>query len=58
MGLSVCGTHGTTAALALLNDAVKKGGMMASSAVWRFEWRVYPRFRRRRYDCRRRSRAC
>ena len=29
MGLSVCGTHGTTAALALLNDAVKKGGMMA-----------------------------
>lgn len=33
MGLSVCGTHGTTAALAMLNDAVKKGGMMASSAV-------------------------
>ena len=33
MGLTVCGTHGTTAALALLNDAVKKGGMMASSAV-------------------------
>lgn len=33
MGLSVCGTHGTTACLALLNDAVKKGGMMASSAV-------------------------
>ncbi|AWX14292.1 PFL family protein [Mergibacter septicus] len=33
MGLSICGTHGTTAALALLNDAVKKGGMMASSAV-------------------------
>ena len=33
MGLSVTGTHGTTAALALLNDAVKKGGMMASSAV-------------------------
>lgn len=33
MGLSTCGTHGTTAALALLNDAVKKGGMMASSAV-------------------------
>ena len=31
MGLSVCGTHGTTAALALLNDAVKKGGVMASS---------------------------
>lgn len=33
MGLSICGTHGTTAALAMLNDAVKKGGMMASSAV-------------------------
>ena len=33
MGLSVCGTHGTTAALALLNDAVKKGGVMASSSV-------------------------
>ena len=29
----VCGTHGTTAALALLNDAVKKGGVMASSSV-------------------------
>ena len=33
MGLSRCGTHGTTAALALLNDAVKKGGVMASSHV-------------------------
>ena len=33
MGLEVCGTHGTTAALALLNDAVKKGGVMASSYV-------------------------
>ena len=33
MGLAVCGTHGTTAALALLNDAVKKGGVMASSQV-------------------------
>ena len=33
MGLEVCGTHGTTAALALLNDAVKKGGTMASSHV-------------------------
>jgi uncharacterized protein (UPF0210 family) len=31
MGLEVCGTHGTTAALALLNDAVKKGGAFASS---------------------------
>ena len=33
MGLAMCGTHGTTAALALLNDAVKKGGVMASSNV-------------------------
>ena len=33
MGLEACGTHGTTAALALLNDAVKKGGVMASSHV-------------------------
>ncbi len=33
MGLERCGTHGTTAALALLNDAVKKGGIMASSYV-------------------------
>ena len=33
MGLERCGTHGTTAALALLNDAVKKGGVMASSSV-------------------------
>lgn len=33
MGLEVCGAHGTTAALALLNDAVKKGGVMASSHV-------------------------
>jgi hypothetical protein len=33
MGLERCGTHGTTAALALLNDAVKKGGAMASSYI-------------------------
>ena len=33
MGLEVVGTHGTTAALALLNDAVKKGGVMASNHV-------------------------
>lgn len=33
MGLEICGTHGTTAALALLNDAVKKGGVMASSHI-------------------------
>jgi uncharacterized protein (UPF0210 family) len=33
IGLEQCGTHGTTATLALLNDAVKKGGVMASSHV-------------------------
>ncbi|MDY4783598.1 MAG: PFL family protein [Pygmaiobacter massiliensis] len=33
MGLESCGCCGTTAALALLNDAVKKGGVMASNAV-------------------------
>ncbi len=33
MGLEVTGTHGTTAALAMLNDAVKKGGVMASNHV-------------------------
>jgi uncharacterized protein (UPF0210 family) len=33
MGLERVGTHGSTAALALLNDAVKKGGAMASSYV-------------------------
>lgn len=33
IGLEQCGTHGTTAALAMLNEAVKKGGVMASSAV-------------------------
>lgn len=33
MGLESCGACGTTAALALLNDAVKKGGVMASSRV-------------------------
>ncbi|ERI99481.1 PFL family protein [Bittarella massiliensis] len=33
IGLEQCGAHGTTAALAMLNDAVKKGGVMASSAV-------------------------
>ncbi|MCX7615249.1 MAG: PFL family protein, partial [Clostridiales bacterium] len=31
IGLETCGAHGTTAALAMLNDAVKKGGVMASS---------------------------
>jgi uncharacterized protein (UPF0210 family) len=33
MGLECCGAHGTTATLAMLNDAVKKGGVMASSHV-------------------------
>lgn len=33
LGLEVVGSHGTTAALAMLNDAVKKGGVMASSRV-------------------------
>ena len=33
MGLSNCGVPGTTACLAMLNDAVKKGGVMASSSV-------------------------
>ncbi len=33
IGLERCGCHGTTAALMMLNDAVKKGGMMASSYV-------------------------
>lgn len=33
MGLETCGAHGTTACLAMLNDAVKKGGVMASSRV-------------------------
>ncbi|MGI6212110.1 MAG: PFL family protein [Anaerovoracaceae bacterium] len=33
IGLEQCGAAGTTAALAMLNDAVKKGGLMASSSV-------------------------
>ncbi len=33
IGLEKCGAPGTTAALAMMNDAVKKGGVMASSAV-------------------------
>lgn len=33
IGVSVCGAPGTTAALMMLNDAVKKGGVMASSHV-------------------------
>ena len=33
IGLESCGAHGTTAALAMLNDAVKKGGVMASAFI-------------------------
>lgn len=33
MGLETCGAYGTTACLAMLNDAVKKGGVMATSHV-------------------------
>ncbi|MBQ5798373.1 MAG: PFL family protein, partial [Clostridia bacterium] len=33
MGLEVCGGYGTTATLAMLNDSVKKGGVMASSKI-------------------------
>ena len=33
IGLERCGTHGTTACLAMLNDAVKKGGVMACSRI-------------------------
>ncbi len=42
MGLEVCGTHGTTAALALLTDAVKKGGAMASSSIGGFSGAFIP----------------
>ena len=38
MGLEVCGCHGTTAALALLNDAVKKGGVMSLRSWKRSVW--------------------
>ena len=53
MGLEVCGTHGTTAALALLNDAVKKGGVMASNHVGGPLRCLHPRQRGRRDDRRR-----
>ena len=42
MGIEKCGGHGTTAALALLNDAVKKGGVMASSQVGGFSGAFIP----------------
>ena len=42
MGLEHAGAHGTTAALAMLNDAVKKGGIMASSHVGRLSGAFIP----------------
>ncbi len=42
MGLESCGAHGTTAALAMLNDAVKKGGVMASSHVGGLSGAIIP----------------
>lgn len=42
MGLEKCGTHGTTACLAILNDAVKKGGSFASSHVGGLSGSVLP----------------
>ena len=41
IGLERAGAPGTTAALALLNDQVKKGGVMASSACWRLKRCIY-----------------
>jgi uncharacterized protein len=49
MGVGRCGGPGTTAALALLNDAVKKGGAMGSSSR-RPLGSVHPRVRGRRND--------
>ena len=48
MGLETCGCCGTTACLALLNDAVKKGGVMASNHVGGPVRCLYPRQRGRR----------
>ncbi|MDR2552563.1 MAG: PFL family protein [Treponema sp.] len=42
MGLETAGTHGTTAALALLTDMVKKGGVMASARVGGFSGAFIP----------------
>ena len=53
MGLESCGCCGTTACLALLNDAVKKGGVMASQPCRRPVRRVHPGVRGRRHDQRR-----
>ena len=48
MGVERCGGPGTTAALALLNDAVKKGGAMGTSLDRRPLGRLHPRLRGRR----------
>ena len=56
IGVGTCGGPGTTCALAMLNDAVKKGGVMASSSVGGLSGRLYPRVRGRRHDRRRRGR--
>ena len=53
MGLEVCGTHGTTAALALLNDAVKKGRRHGVLLRGRTVRRVHSRQRGRGHDRRR-----
>ena len=50
IGLEEPGAPGTTAALALLNDQVKKGGVMASSYVGGLSGRVHPCLRRPGYD--------
>ena len=47
LGIAAIGAPGSTAAVAMLNDAVKKGGLFASSSVGGLERRVYPRERRR-----------
>ena len=46
IGVGTCGGPGTTAALAMLNDAVKKGGVMASSSVRRPLGRIHSRVAR------------
>ena len=53
MGLETCGAYGTTACLAMLNDAVKKGGVMALQPRGRPFGRVYSRQRGYRDDSRR-----
>ena len=56
MGLETCGTHGTTAALALLNDAVKKRRADGVQLCRRTVRRVYPGVRGRGHDRRRAKR--